>query len=373
MNSTDPNSLGYQKRQIILKYQSEGGLANAQCQAEIEQLHVAAQAKMTDHIAEFIRKNGEAIRVHNDAKAVREGARSLYANKAFDAIMEGYDKVQSVISRYFSDALVKDSMMQKFENDGNLAGAGDLQMQLINAIRQHNYDYANSLGFDAATVNYFKQLEIEGDPRGDLDKVYDAAKYASSYLGGTSPAMGGDSLQGAARTAGMLYSISVKSKRNEKMEILKSDAGHKEQGARDAINYALAKLDQTFKSKNWAHLQGQIVDENGNVVPVGDADGVAKALRYTIEQLNRSAKNAETDNTVKRNLQILNDWKEEHINKLEDQLLVQQADIVLGCVEQAIVAEQASNDTDAASQTIGITERELADLMNKIGKKAPGQ
>ncbi|MBO4823058.1 MAG: hypothetical protein J5580_00585 [Clostridia bacterium] len=373
LNSTDPNSLGYQKRQIILKYQSEGGLANAQCQAEIEQLHVAAQARISDTIAEFIRKNGEAIRVHNDAKAVREGARSLYANKAFDAIMEGYDKVQSVISRYASDALVKDSMMQKFENDGNLAGAGDMQMQLINAIREHRYDYANSLGFDAATVNYFKQLEIEGDPRGDLDKVYDAAKYASSYLGGTSPAMGGDSMQGAARTAGMLYSISVKSKRNEKMEILKSDAGHKEQYARDAINLALAKLDQTFKSKNWAHLQGQVVDEHGNVVAVGDADGVAKALRYTIEQLNRSAKNAETDNIVKRNLQILNDWKEEHINKLEDQLLVQQADIVLGCVEQAIVAEQASNDTDAASQTIGITERELADLMNKIGKKAPGQ
>lgn len=372
LNSTDPNSFGYKKRQIILKYEADGGLGNQQCQAEIEQLRIATQAQMTDAIAEFARKNTEKIRVHNDAKVVREAARNLYSNKAFEAIVDGYDKVEALISRFGRDTLLKDSMLQKLEDDGNLAGAGDLQMQLINCIREHKFEEARQLGFDKATVDFFIDCEAKGDPRGDLDKIYDAASYAASYLGGVSGEFGGDSWQGAARATGALFAIKFKSARNEKMESLKSSEGQKEANARNTIDLYRAKTGEIFNQARWKDLQGQIVDMDGNVISVGDAHGVATALQHTIDKLSTSAKSAENNQYVKHNLQVLQDWVNKNSGKAGMESLVQEANYVLECVGQATVAEQASERTDMASQTIGITEQKIADLLKKVNSSGPG-
>ncbi|MCQ2381744.1 MAG: hypothetical protein MJ054_00370 [Clostridia bacterium] len=360
INSTNPDSFGSKKREIIEKYENQGGINNIDCQKEIDNLLVQMKAKATEEYNKIVKRNSRATREFNVAKKAAEEMSAVDASIIMDEIQHQREFHMSTNMDFYSnELLIKDSHLQELHKQGRYVEAGDELQLLINAVRQHDEELIKSLGFDENTVNTLKLWESNGNEK-RLDGIFGLGAFDAAHMGSLSSAMGGSTLLGMESALAQLTQVSELNTLVNKMKATVDNYAKEEGSARTTVSHVISKISTAFAGEEWTGKLNGIKDANGNLVK--NSEQLVAALKKTVDDVNNGKNLAYID----ENLKILANFKAENINRPEMREFISTIDMFQNGISQAKFANQRVSEMAITNKKISDYLAELTEIINKI-------
>ncbi len=355
INSTNVNSFGYKKRQILEKF--SGDESNPECIAQINRLKESMENSFTQYMKQFVQRNEAELRQQKFAKAHRDEMDSIFKRPIITSLQENRERYLDEVPPDALRLMVSDSHRQELIRKGNYAGAGEEFIALINAFRKHDVAAVRESKFDQSTIDAVQKWVENGNDY-YINSIKAISQFDMEHMGSMLTSMTGSSIANAQTVLAHLTSMVENKLATQKMDTMISSLGSQESNARARVDEMINSMQGTFGGEQWKELAGSIRNLNGKIC--ANTTEMAEALQETLRALNSSNDNIHNE-IVEKNRAALAKWKADHAHDANFNAMVGDIDRLESSFGQAITANDCSdrvNATFAAKMKLLAGQRE---------------
>ncbi len=355
INSTNVNSFGYKKRQILEQF--SGDESNPECIAQINRLKESMENSFTQYMKQFVQRNEAELRQQKFAKAHRDEMDSIFKRPIITSLQENRERYLDEVPPDALRLMVSDSHRQELIRKGNYAGAGEEFIALINAFRKHDVAAVRESKFDQSTIDAVQKWVENGNDY-YINSIKAISQFDMEHMGSMLTEMKGSSIANAQTVLAHLTSMVENKLATQKMDTMIQSLGSQESNARARVDEMINSMQGTFGGEQWKELAGSIRNLNGKIC--ANTTEMAEALQETLRALNSSNDNIHNE-IVEKNRAALAKWKADHAHDANFNSMVGDIDRLESSFGQAITANDCSdrvNATFAAKMKLLAGQRE---------------